>query len=47
MTMRGTLLFIGIVVTVAAVLLGHPCLFFALEVFLKLAAAALPSVVGA
>jgi|HubBroStandDraft_2_1064218.scaffolds.fasta_scaffold301463_2 hypothetical protein len=47
MSIRGTLLFIGIVFTAAAVLLGHPCLVFALEAFLKLAVDVLPSVVGA
>jgi hypothetical protein len=47
MGIRGALLFIGIVVKVAAVLLGHPYLIFALEALLKPAAAALLSVVGA
>jgi hypothetical protein len=47
MSIRGTLLFIGIVVKAAAVLLGHPYLIFALETLLKLAAATLLSIVGA
>jgi hypothetical protein len=36
-----TLLVINTVLTLAGVLLGHHCLFFALEAFVKLAAAAL------
>ncbi len=47
MSIRGTMLFIGIVVTAAAALLGHPFLIFAIEVFWRLAAAALLSVVAA
>jgi hypothetical protein len=47
MSIRGTLLFMGIAATVTAVLLGHPYLVFALEALLKLAAATLPSVVAA
>ncbi|HXE35314.1 MAG TPA: hypothetical protein VN087_15480 [Verrucomicrobiae bacterium] len=47
MSIRGALLFVGITVKVATVLLGHPCLIFALEALLKPAAAALLSVVGA
>jgi hypothetical protein len=47
MSIRVILLVIGIVLTVAAILLGHPCLVFAVEALLKLAAATLLSVVGA
>jgi hypothetical protein len=47
MSIRVILLVIGIVIVVAAVLLGHPCLVFAVGTLLKLAAAALLSVVGA
>jgi hypothetical protein len=47
MSIRVILLVIGIVLKVAAILLGHPCLVFAVEAILNLAAAALPSVVGA
>jgi hypothetical protein len=47
MSIRGTVLFIGIVVMVADVLLGHPCLVFAVWTLLRLAAAALLSVVAA
>jgi hypothetical protein len=47
MIIRGTLVFIDVVIVIAAVLLGHPCLVFAVETLLKLAAAALLSVVGA
>jgi hypothetical protein len=47
MSIRVLLLVIGIVLAVAAVLLGHPCLVLAIEALLKLAVAASLSVVGA
>jgi hypothetical protein len=46
MSIRVILLVIGIALKVAAILLGHPCLVFAVEALLKLAAAALLLVVG-
>ena len=41
MSIGKTFLVIGIMLTVAGVLLGHYCWFFAVEVFVKIAPAAL------
>ena len=47
MDIRGILLVIGLVLKVAEALLGHHCWVFAVEAFVRLAAVALVSVVGA
>jgi hypothetical protein len=46
MSIGKMLLVIGIVLTVAGVLLGYHCWFFAVEVFVRLAAVALISAVA-
>ena len=46
MDIEKMLLVIGIVLTVARVLLGHRCWFFAVEAFVRLAAVALISTVA-
>jgi hypothetical protein len=47
MDIKKMLLVIGIVLTVARVLLGHHCWFLAVEAFVRLAAVALISAVAA